>query len=164
MSFFEVMFHDTTPLFIFLSQTLHNFNKGGLWKWKFSDLLLLALNFTKFFMPFLEPTVNFSSNFVWLFSFTRHYSCVLVHLKLYMLSTKRAHQSTSYCSFECFNERSPNSWCFFETTRSAFIQILHHCSVSWKITSLYFLAQTLYNLDKKSSSKWNFQTWMVEWK
>ena len=26
----------------------------------------------------------------------------------------------------------------FETTRSRFIQILHHCSVSWKITPLYF--------------------------
>ena len=26
----------------------------------------------------------------------------------------------------------------FETARSGFIQILHHCSVSWKITPLYF--------------------------
>ena len=26
----------------------------------------------------------------------------------------------------------------FETTRSGFIQILHHCSVSWKITPLFF--------------------------
>ena len=30
----------------------------------------------------------------------------------------------------------------FETTRSMRIQILHHCSVSWKITPLYFLSQT----------------------
>ena len=32
----------------------------------------------------------------------------------------------------------------YETTRSMFIiQILHHCSMSWKITHLYFfLAQT----------------------
>ena len=36
----------------------------------------------------------------------------------------------------------------FETTRSGCIQILHHCLVSWKITSLYFLAQTSYTLDK----------------
>ena len=30
----------------------------------------------------------------------------------------------------------------FETTRSRFIQILYHCSVSRKITPLYFLSQT----------------------
>ena len=36
----------------------------------------------------------------------------------------------------------------FETKRSGFIQILHHRSVSWKITFLYFLAQILYTLDK----------------
>ena len=30
-----------------------------------------------------------------------------------------------------------------ETTRSWFIQILHHCSVSWKITPLYFCSSNL---------------------
>ena len=34
----------------------------------------------------------------------------------------------------------------------------HHCSVSWKITPLHFLAQTLYTLDKKNPSKCNVQT------
>ena len=29
----------------------------------------------------------------------------------------------------------------FETTRSGFIQILHHCSLSWKNFSVFFLAQ-----------------------
>ena len=38
----------------------------------------------------------------------------------------------------------------FETTRSGFIQILHHLSVSWKITPLYFLAQTSNTLDKNN--------------
>ena len=51
----------------------------------------------------------------------------------------------------------------FETTRSGIIQILHHCSVSWKITPLYFLAQTSYTLDKNSPSKWMFWTWTFEW-
>ena len=49
----------------------------------------------------------------------------------------------------------------FENTRSGYIPILHHCSVSWKITPLYFLAQTSYTLDKNSPSKWNF--WTFEW-
>ena len=40
----------------------------------------------------------------------------------------------------------------FETTTSGFIHRLHHCLVSSKITPLYFLAQTLYTLDKNSPS------------
>ena len=44
----------------------------------------------------------------------------------------------------------------FETTGSGFIQTLHHCSVLWKITPLYFLAETSYTLDKNSPLKWNF--------
>ena len=45
-----------------------------------------------------------------------------------------------------------------ETTRSRFIQILNHCSMSRKITPLCFFISNLYTLDKKSPSKWNFQT------
>ena len=43
-----------------------------------------------------------------------------------------------------------------QSTRSGFIQILHHGPVSWKITPLYFLAQTSYTFDKNRPSKWNF--------
>ena len=55
----------------------------------------------------------------------------------------------------------PTSHAIFGKTRSMFIQILHHCSLSWKITRLYFFSLNLYTLDKKSPSKWNFQTF--EW-
>ena len=48
----------------------------------------------------------------------------------------------------------PVSHVIFENTRSEFIQIFRHCSVSCKIT--FFLAQTLYTLDKKSPSKWSW--------
>ena len=45
----------------------------------------------------------------------------------------------------------------FETTiRSIPLQILYPSSVSWKITPLYFLAQTVHTLLKKSLLKWNF--------
>ena len=44
----------------------------------------------------------------------------------------------------------------FETTGSGFIQTLHHCSLLWKITPLYFLAEISYTLDKNSPLKWNF--------
>ena len=49
----------------------------------------------------------------------------------------------------------------FETARSGFIQTLHHCSVSWNIIPQYFFISNLYTLDRKSPSKWNFQTF--EW-
>ena len=114
---------------------------------------------------------------------------------------KRAHQSTIFQTFECFNPLSANpaKWsktlkefvgnlptnglyvfdhfvglalkglmklhpiphAIFETARSRFIQVLHHCLVSWKINSLYFFSSNLYTLDKNSPSNWNFQTF--EW-
>ena len=37
----------------------------------------------------------------------------------------------------------------FETTRSRFIQILHHCSVSWKITPLYYFSTNLIYFGQK---------------
>ena len=46
----------------------------------------------------------------------------------------------------------------FEKTRPGFIQILHHGLVTEKITRYitpYFLAQTSYNLDKKSPLKFS---------
>ena len=49
----------------FIFETICHFSRQPLSisKWKFSDLPLLALKFTKFLMSFLEPRVSFSSNF-----------------------------------------------------------------------------------------------------
>ena len=41
----------------------------------------------------------------------------------------------------------------FETTRSGFIQILHHCSVPWNINCLYFCRQKE-PIEVKSSDFW----------
>ena len=62
----------------------------------FSDLLLLALNFTKFLMSFFEPRVCFSSNFASFFSVMRHNSSLPFHLNIYMLWTKGAHKSANF--------------------------------------------------------------------
>ena len=51
----------------------------------------------------------------------------------------------------------------FEKTRPGFIQILHHGLVSGKITPPNFLAQTSYNLDKKSPLKFS-DFWVFGWK
>ena len=46
----------------------------------------------------------------------------------------------------------------FEITRQGFIQILHHCSVSWKINRLYFSSSNLiYFIDRKSQLNWNLR-------
>ena len=44
----------------------------------------------------------------------------------------------------------------FENTRSEFIQILHHCSVSWKITPLYFCSSKLEYFGEKELIKKTF--------
>ena len=54
--------------------------KSSTSKCKFSDLLLLALKFTKFLMLFLKPKVSFFSNFALLFSVMIDNSSVIFHL------------------------------------------------------------------------------------
>ena len=55
----------------FLADTLYDIDKSSTSKCKFSYLPLLAFKFTKLIMSFLEPGVNFSSNFSSLFSVMR---------------------------------------------------------------------------------------------
>ena len=53
----------------------------------------------------------------------------------------------------------------FETTRSGFIQILHHCPVSWKITPLYFCSSNLVYFGQKEPIENKFSDlWVVAWK
>ena len=53
----------------------------------------------------------------------------------------------------------------FESTRSAFIQILHCCSVSWKITTLYFCSSNLVCFGQKEPIEKTFSDfWVVGWK
>ena len=68
----------------------------------------------------------------------------------------------NFQTFGCPNdESSSNSSCHFWNHNVRVSQILHHCSVPWEITPLFFLAQTSYTLDKNSPLEWNF--WTFEW-
>ena len=58
-------------------------------------------------------------------------------------------------TFECSNQNSPNS-CRFWNSKLVSLHILHHYSVSWDITPLYFLAEILYTFSKRSLSKYKF--------
>ena len=76
-----------------------------------------------------------------------------------MLWTKRAHQCTIFRLLGALMKVHPIPHAIFETTRSGFIQILHHCSVSWKITPLYFFSSNLIYLGQKL-----LDFWVVGWK
>ena len=76
----------------------------------------------------------------------------MFYLKHYMILTERAHQCTIFQTVSALLKIHPILYVIFATTMSGFIQSLRHCLVSSKITPLYFLAQTLYNLDKNSPS------------
>ena len=69
-------------------------------------------------------------------------------------------------TFECCNESSPNSSChFWKYLRSGFIQILDHCSVSWKIIHLYFFSSNLIYLGQKEPIEVKLSDfWVVGWK
>ena len=80
-SLFIVMTHNPSVLFwlkynILSTKVVHQIAK-------FSDLPMLALKFTKFFMSLLEPRVSFST-------------FVLCHLKIFILWAKGAHQSANF--------------------------------------------------------------------
>ena len=49
----------------------------------------------------------------------------------------------------------------FETTRSVFVQILHHCSVSWNISLLYFCSSNLVYFGRKELIKKKFLEFWV---
>ena len=70
---------EITFLYFFSSNSICYW-KSSTSKCKFSDLLLLALKFTKFLMLFLKPKVSFFSNFALLFSVMRDNSSVIFHL------------------------------------------------------------------------------------
>ena len=58
-------------------------------------------------------------------------------------------------NFECLDQNPPN-FCHFWNNKLFFFLIFHHSSVSWDITSLYFLAEILNTFNKKSLSKYKF--------
>ena len=84
----------------------------------------------------LQATSQFSFKFALPFSLMTHSSSEMFQLKHYMLWTKRAHQSKIFQTFECSNESSPNSSCYFSK---------HKVRVYSNFTSLF-------NVMKDSSS------------
>ena len=58
----------------------------------------------------------------------------------FLLWAKESHHSSNFDTFECSGENLLNSFCYFPSSKSVFLQILHHSSLSWKITPVYFFS------------------------
>ena len=69
-----------------------------------------------------------------------HNSSVNFKVVHFLLSGKGSHQSSNFDTFECSGENLPNSSCHFPSSKSVFLQILHHSSMPWKITPMYFFS------------------------
>ena len=101
-------------------------------------------------MSVLKWQVNSSSNFaLFLIALTNNYSVdfKLIH---FLLWTKESHQSSNFDTSQCSGENLPNSSCHFPSNNSAFLQILHHSSLSWKIAFLcFFSSNNIYFAQKE---------------
>ena len=106
---------------------------------------MLRSKFVKFLMIILKEQVSSSSIFVSFFIVMTHNSTVNFKLIHFLLWTKGSHQSSNFDTFECSGENLSNSSCHFPSSKSVFLQILHHSSMPWKITPLQSIAlQILY--------------------
>ena len=82
-----------------------------------------------------------------------------------MLWTKRTHKSTIFQTLHALTKVHPIPQAIFEIKRSGFIQILHLCPVSWKITPVYFFSSDLIYFGQIEPIEVNFSDfWVVGWK
>ena len=80
----------------------------------------------------------------------------------FLLWAKGSHQSSNFDTLECSVENLPNSSCHLPSNKSVFLQILHHSSMSWKITPLYFFSSSnIYFAQKEPIKVKMFETF--EW-
>ena len=89
-------------------------------------------------MPVLKRQVNSSSDFASFCIFLTYGSSVNFKLIHFLLWIKGFHQSSNFETFECSGEILSYSSYHFLNHKPVFLQILHHSSLSWKITPLYF--------------------------
>ena len=100
---------------------------------------MLGSKFLKFLVSILKRQVSSSSIFVSFFIVMTHNSSVNFKVIHFLLWAKGSHQSSNFDTFKCSGENLPNS-CHFPSNKSIFLQILHHSSMSWKITPLHFFS------------------------
>ena len=168
---FSCLFSNHWSVFL---QNLHNFSVS----WKITPLYfcssnniykepikkkkltfrVLRSNFVKF-MSILKRQVSSSSIFVSFFIIMTHNSTVNLKLIHFLLWRKGSYQSSNFDTFKCSGENLQSSSCHFPSNKSVFLQILHHSSISWKITPLYFFSsKNTYFAQKESIKMKIFET------
>ena len=149
--------HQTQLLCAFFSSNFIYSDQRSQSKSKFLDFRVLESKFIKFLMSFKKWQVNSFSNFASFFIVMTHNSSVNFKLIHFLLWTKGSHQSPNFDTFKCSGENLQNSSCHFPSNKPIFLQILHHSSVSWKITPLYFFSSyNIHTLLKREALKWKF--------
>ena len=119
---------------------------------------MLRSTFVKF-KSILKRQVSSCWIFVSFFVAMTHNSIVNLKLIHFLLWTKGSYQSSNFDTFECSGENLPNSSCHFPNDKSVFLQILHHSSMSWKITPLYlFRSNSIYFAQKEPIKVKFFET------
>ena len=120
---------------------------------------MLESKFVKFLMSLLKSQVNSSPNFASFFIVMTHNSSANFKLIHFLFWIKESHQSPNLDTFKCSGENFPNSSCHFSNHKSVFLQILHHSTVSCKITPLYvFSSNNIYFAQKEHINMKIFET------
>ena len=117
-------------------------------KCKFLRLSSARVKIVKFLMSILKRKVisslnnciilHFSPNFASLFSVMKNDSLYLFSSSNIYFAQKESIKVKLFGSFECLCQNLSNSSCQFWNGKSIPLQILHHSSVSWKMSPLYF--------------------------
>ena len=96
-----------------------------------------------------ETTSWFLSKFASLFIFMTHNSSINFKLIHFLFWIKSSHQNPNFETFECSGENFPDSAFHFLNRKLVFLEILHHSSVSQKITPLYSFSSNIIYFGQK---------------
>ena len=96
-----------------------------------------------------------------LFSAMKDNSYVFFLLRPYIVSTKRTHRSKIFRILSGWVKIYQLPHVIFETTFSFSLNVSSIFSFMRDNTSVLFLAETLYHLDKRNASKWKFSDFQL---
>ena len=147
-----LQFHERYLLCTFLAQKIYTLLKRSTLKWKFLRLWSDGSKFVKFVMSIWKSQFNSSSNFASFFITMTYNPSMDFKLILFLLWIKGSNQNPNFEILKCSGENLLYSSCHFPNHKSVFLQILHHPSLSWKITPLYYLDQKLSTIGANESA------------
>ena len=141
--------HEPRLFCTFASNFLYALTKRIRSKCTFSDFQLLAWKLIKFLMSFFKSQVSFPLNFVTPFIVMTHNSLKISNWNIICFEQKEPMNVQFFRLLGALVKVYPIPHVIFEKTRSGFIQILHHGSVSQNISALYFFSSNLIYLGQK---------------